>query len=535
MVSEKKKFVFDFVDENQKRISDFHQEIWHYAETAFREYKSSKAYVELLRKEGFRVEEGSGGMPTAFCAVWGEGKPIIGGYAEYDAVPGHNQAAAPYRAPRDENLHPWAPGHTDPHSGLGVGALYGFLAAKAAMEKYDLKGTLKFLGEPAEKVCGSKPVHAAKGYYDDFDASISYHPGRSATVCYDIPGGSYWNLLYTFETIHPENWFMMKDAPIRVMGHAGGRIPAALDAVCLMYTTTKYTKEAMLPHTAYWTLNEYIMVGGQCTSDNVPPKISQIQYAFRAPLLAMQEQIERVLDNNAKGVGVITGTRVTKRIVTKTRVGLANNALAEGMHGNLKLAGPPVFGEEAKKVGRQIQENLGLEPMEDPFTKDCQEISPLKAGDENKRRVFPTWVETQGSDDYVDYMWTAPCVRVTTGRAALRPPDPNYRYPRWTRLAMGGIRETIDPMIFHANKAIGATIVELIAKPDELKRCQDEFKERTGGGVGGSKWVAPLLPKDFYPPIDLPWPEYVTTVRGEEWSLTKPGPEKEYKVIHEGL
>lgn len=519
-----KKTAFDFVEENEKWISDFHQEIWHYAETAFREYRSAKAYVELLRKEGFQVEEGSGEMPTAFCAVWGEGRPVIGGFAEYDAVPGHNQAAVPYKAPRDENLHPWAAGHTDPHSSLGTSSLFGFLAAKRAMEEHGLKGTLKFFGEPAEKVCGSKPVHAAKGYFDDFDASIPYHPSGSNSVRHKIQGGSYWNLLYTFETINPQNWFRMKDTPIRVGGHAGGRIPAALDAVCLMYTTTKYTKEAMLPHTGTWTLNEYIMVGGQCTSDNVPPKISQIQYAFRSPLLAMQEQIERVLDNNAKGVGLITGTRVTKRIVAKTRCGLTNETLSEILYENLKLVGPTKFSEEAREFGRQIQENLGLESMKEPFTKGCQEIAPLDSSDQRIRRSFPPWVETQGSDDYVDYMWTAPSTRLYTARAGLRP-YPDFRYPTWVRLAMGGFRACIDPSIFVAAKTIGATIVELITEPEGLKKAQAEFRERTGGGIGGSKWVAPLLPPDLVPPIDMRWPEYIRTERGEEWWI--PTPKKE--------
>jgi len=535
LIPEEKKFILDWVDENERRISDFHQEIWIYAEPAFREYRSAKAYVELLRSEGFEVEEGSGQMPTAFCAVWGEDRPVIGGFAEYDAVPGCSQAAVPYRKPRDNDLHPWAAGHTDPHSALGAGPLFGFLAAKRAMEEYGLKGTLKFLGEPAEKVCGSKPVHAAKGYYDDFDASIPFHPSRINAVRRDIQGGSYWNTLYTFETINPERWFRPKDVPFRILGHAGGRIPAALDAVCLMYTATKYVEDAMLPYTAYWTLNEYIMVGGQCTSDNLPPRIAQIQYAHRAPLLEMQEQIERVLDNTAKGVGHITGTKVTKRKVARTRCGLTNVTLSEILYRNLQLAGPPKFSEEAREFARQIQKNLGLEPMEDPLTRECQEIAPIEGPDESIRRLFPPWVETQGSDDYVDYQWTAPSTRFYTAVAVLRPPDPNYMYPPWARYAMNGFSPCIDPGIFTAAKTMGATIVELITNPEGLKRAKAEFNERTGGGIDGSKWVAPLLPKDFYPPIDLPWPEYVTTVRGFEWSLTKPGPSKEYKVLHEGL
>jgi len=86
-----------------------------------------------------------------------------------------------------------------------------------------------------------------------------------------------------------------------------------------------------------------------------------------------------------------------------------------------------------------------------------------------------------------------------------------------------------------AAKTMGITIVDLLANPSGLAKAKEEFDERTGGGIGGSKWVPPILSKDFYPPIDLPWPEYVTTQRGYEWSLTKPGPDKEYKVLHEGL
>ena len=110
-------------------------------------------------------------MPTAFYAVWGEGKPVIGGFYEYDAVPGTSKAAIPYKKPRDEYLHPLAASHTDPHSALGTGALFGFIVANKSMEEHGLKGTLKLFGKPPEKVYGSKPIHAAKWYFNDFDAS----------------------------------------------------------------------------------------------------------------------------------------------------------------------------------------------------------------------------------------------------------------------------------------------------------------------------------------------------------------------------
>ena len=160
--------------------------------------------------------------------------------------------------------------------------------------QHGIPGTLKFFGEPAEKVCGSKPVHAAHGYYDDLDAAISFHPAYfrtySNTTVWDTHCGSYWSKIYTFECPHPEHWAAM-GASDSANPHTSARAPGAIDAVCLMYTTSKYTKEAMLPHTGTWTINEAILAAGQATADNLAPNFSQIQYASRAPTLAMQERI----------------------------------------------------------------------------------------------------------------------------------------------------------------------------------------------------------------------------------------------------
>src|SRR5689334_20226678 len=167
--SSAKQYAVDWLDRERQRLSDFDLEIWRYAEPAWREYKSAGAYVELLREAGFEVEAGSGGMPTAFAATWGDSGPVIGSYAEYDAVPGNSQQPVPYQAPR-EGLHPYAAGHTDPHSMLGTASLAAMLAAKAALEASGTPGRLILFGEPAEKICASKPIHAAKGYYDRLDA-----------------------------------------------------------------------------------------------------------------------------------------------------------------------------------------------------------------------------------------------------------------------------------------------------------------------------------------------------------------------------
>ena len=518
--SAEKQTALAWVEANRPRLSRFCEEIWHYAEPAWREYKSARAYRDLLRAEDFHVEEGTGGMPTAFLATFGDGRPVLGAYAEYDAVPENSQQPAPHRAPR-EGLHPYAAGHTDPHSALGVAGLAGLLAAKSAMQKHGLRGTLRFFGEPAEKVCGSKPVHAAKGYYDGADAYIAFHPNPNNTVAQDTQCGSYWSAQYTFECDEPETWTDHSLMPVR-HSHATARCPGALDAVCLMYTTGKYLKEAMFPHTGTWTLNEFMMVGGQCTSDNLPPRYAAIQYAWRSPSLGIQEQIAGVLERNATHAAAIAHCRAGVRWITKTRTGLPNRALAELVYRNLELVGAPVFGEEARRFGREIQRTLGIAPMDDPFIESCSRLVAPADNEARLREALPAWQQSFTSDDYVDYTWHAPTARLFVGRPRLRPAQPGYEYPAWTSNAIGGVPACIDPMTFVAGKTIAASLVDLLTYPDELAKARAEFEERTGGGVGGTKWVAPLLPRDFAPPVDLRWPEYVTTPRGEEWWIPTP-------------
>jgi aminobenzoyl-glutamate utilization protein B len=518
--SSARQYAVDWLNRERQRLSDFDLAIWRYAEPAWREYKSAKAYIEFLRAEGFDVEEGSGGMPTAFTATWGSGGPTIGAYAEYDAVPGNSQQVVPRRAPR-EGLHPYAAGHTDPHSMLGTACLGGVLAAKAALEHYGIKATLRFHGEPAEKVCGSKPIHAAKGYYDGVDAYLAYHPWPRNSVTRETHFGAYWSAVFTFECKSPERWIDRSLMP-QSGSHAVARCPGAIDALCLMYTTTKYTKEAMFPHTGTWTLNEFIMAAGDATADNLAPKFSQIQYAWRASNLATQEQIYRVLEQNARHAAAVTGCTASVRWVTKTRVGLPNFALADATYRNLEAVGPPEWDNTAVAFGQALQRELGYPETDFPFLPENRVLTTPQEFEDLLRAALPPWQMHQSADDYVEYCWHAPTVRLLTARPALRSGDPRYGAPAWTYNALGGLAAAVDPGMFVASETLALTALDLIEDPALLAKCQAEFKERTGGGIGGDRWVAPLLPPDFQSPHDLPWPQYVTTPNGEEWWMPQP-------------
>jgi aminobenzoyl-glutamate utilization protein B len=348
-------------------------------------------------------------------------------------------------------------------------------------------------------------------------AFIRLFPHLFQTTVLDTHCGSYWSKIYTFECPHPEQWTAMGASSDSANPHTSARAPGAIDAVCLMYTTSKYTKEAMLPHTGTWTINEAILAAGQATADNLAPNFAQIQYASRAPTLAMQERIFSILDNNAEHVAAMTNCKLRKGWVTKTRPGLPNHAMAHLCYGNLALVGPPAWGPEARKFGREIQKNLGLKPMTDPLLREMAELSPPEEAEATLRQELPPWQKNYTSDDYTDYTWHCPTVRLMIGRATLRSPKPGYQYPLWVWNALGGfprpsIRRSSAPRAPSAPRwSISSTM------PKRLEGGQKEFRGAHRGGIGGKKWVGPLLPRIFKAPINYRWPEYITTVRGTEW------------------
>jgi aminobenzoyl-glutamate utilization protein B len=278
-------------------------------------------------------------------------------------------------------------------------------------------------------------------------------------------------------------------------------------------------KESMLPHAGSWTLNEFIPIAGQAAADNIAPAIGQIQYAMRAPTLSMCQAAFDVLDRNADHVAAMTHCTVTKAWITRTRAGLPNHAMAEVTFRNFEKLGAPEWSEEAKVFARELQKSLELEPMQEPFFEGLTKLTPPWEAEKAFRAQLPAWQLNYAADDYVDYTWHAPTVRLYVGRPTLQAPKAGYRYPEWVRHAMGGVPACIDPMWSKASAVIATTLIDLLSDPSLLEKAQVEFRDRTGGGVGGSKWVAPLLPADFKAPIGYRWPEYVDTPRGREWTV----------------
>ena len=153
----KKEFVCQAIEEKQQFFNAVSDEVWSYAEAGMKEYQSAECLEKAARELGFSVETGLSGIPTAFVASWGSGKPVIAYLGEYDALPGLSQKAA---CPVKDELSPGAYGHGCGHNCLGTAALAAAWAAKEFMEKNHLSGTVRYYGCPGEEYGSAKAFMA---------------------------------------------------------------------------------------------------------------------------------------------------------------------------------------------------------------------------------------------------------------------------------------------------------------------------------------------------------------------------------------
>ena len=170
--SKKKEEAVASIEKHRAELINLSDQIWGFAETALRETRSSKLLADYAEKQGFQVSRGVAGMPTAFTASFGQGRPIIGVLGEFDALPGISQKAQPVK----EALEAGAAGHGCGHNLFGAASLGAALAIKELIAGGKLKGTIRFYGTPAEEAIGGKIYMAREGLFNDLDVCLAWHP-----------------------------------------------------------------------------------------------------------------------------------------------------------------------------------------------------------------------------------------------------------------------------------------------------------------------------------------------------------------------
>jgi len=437
------------------RISDA---IWSYAELGLQEVRSSKLLADTLEQAGFKVERGLAGMPTCFVATYGSGKPVIGLLGEFDALPMLSQKA---RVPVQDPLVEGAPGHGCGHNTMCTAAAAAATAVKEAIDKHGLKGTIKVFGSPAEEIVASRPHMIRAGLFEGVDAVIDNHSGSGFGTGYGRNGNAVFSVIFTFKgrTAHGANAW-------------AGR--SALDAVEIMNVATEYLREHLDP--AY-RMHYVIPEGGQ--APNVVPDRASVWYYVRNSDERVEEMYERVL-NCAKAGALASGTELTgARFIAAVHQQQANKAAAELFQKNIELVGMPVWTEEENAFAKALQKELKAKEDGMPA-----KVDPLRA---------PDGVSMGGgSSDVGD-------VTLITPTATIRFPGqaPGAIGHHWSSVACN-YGSTAWKGLNAGAKAIAASAVDLLTKPDELKKLRVEFEEYSKKFPYKS-----FLPADAKPPLDL--------------------------------
>ena len=463
-LADSKKQAIDWIEQKADYIKRMSNTVWVYAEPPLQEFHSCALLTRELETAGFRIERKVAELDTAFVATFGEGKPVLATYAEYDATEGQSQMPVAYPCP----VIPGAGGFQDMHNGLGAGAVAAALAVKEAMVKHKIVGTLKVFGTPAEKLCIGKPYMARAGLFRNLDAVVAWHPGDKTEA---EPG---WG--YRFLALQGEK-FIFRGTSVYGARPWDGR--SALDGVTLMDIAVQYMREHILPPDAFFTINSIVSDGGQAPT-NVPGR-AEAWYHFRAVKRLFVEKIREGLLRCARGASIATETTFETEFVAATWENLPNLVLAKAMHKNIERVGPPIITEADKGFAREVEKKLGREPSPEPF---------------NLRINAPSGEMRVGAaDDFTEFSWMAPTHRVyvTYNMAASS--------PSWATAAFASMNIGHQSEITAA-KLIACTLLDLFFDPELLGEAKKEFEEKTASGGWRS-----LIPPDQKIPKREPLPE----------------------------
>ena len=475
-MSPEKEYAVSWIENNKERIIKISDEIWRFAELGLIEYKSSSLLIRELEKHGFKIKRGVAGMPTAFIASYGDAKPIIAIMGEYDALPGLSQKKVPYKEP----LEPGKPGHGCGHNIHGASGMAAAIAVRYAMEKYGLKGTVRFYGCPAEENFSGKVYMVRDGCFRDVDAAISHHPGTMNCAT-----------LKSCLAINSVKFHFYGKA-----AHAGGSPDqgrSALDAVELMNVGVNFLREHIIQDAR---IHYIIEKGGN--QPNIVPDYARSWYYIRAPEREQVEYIYNWVLDIAEGAAKMTRTKLKHEFLGGLYNIIPNKTMSETIVKNMREIGLPKYTDEeikfAEEIAKSIPPEMKIESLRKSKRPGWERLIDKLIDDE----IPDPWGEgeiSHGSTDVADVSWQAPTVEFSTAAWVLGTPGHS-----WQAVAQSGVGLGHKSLIF-ASKVMALTVIDLLTNADLLNRAKEEFKQR----LRGRKYKPPISP-DMKPPIGI-WKE----------------------------
>ena len=449
--------VLNIIDEKKEIIDGVADYLWENPETAFTEFKSAQKICQVLRDEGFTVEENLAGIATAFSGTFGSGKPVIGVLGEYDALSGLGQVeglAEPM--PNGQEC-----GHGCGHNLLGAGSLGAAIAIKHYLETTGREGTVIYFGCPGEEGGSGKAFMARDGVFDCLDAALCWHPGDITRVRIKNSLANY-QVLYKFDGI---------------ASHAGdkpylGR--SALDAVELMDMGTNYLREHMIDGARI----HYAIVDTGGFSPNVVQAHAEVLYLIRAPHnQQVKELYERVCDI-AKGAALMTGTKASHEFIKGCSSYVHNDTMLRQLDACIAAIGAPEPSEEDLAFAKAITENSLMNiPNHDLENPIHWKHIPFDG-------VHP---QGYGSTDVSDVSWVCPTAELNGASNAFSTPGHSWQMTVQSKTPWG------KKVMRFAAKSLAATAIALFEDPELLRKAKEEHKQRVGDGY------EPPIPQDVKP------------------------------------
>lgn len=451
------------IDSRAKMAQVMVDKVFSFAELGFQEVESSKYMTDILKENGFKVEYGISGVPTAWWATWGSGKPVIALGSDLDCIPRASQKpGVAYHDPIIEG----APGHGEGHnSGIPLNIISA-ITVKEVMEREGIQGTLILWPGVAEELVGTKAYFTRDGYFDEVDLCIFTHVSSNMTVSYGQSRGTgLISVEYTFEG---------------ESAHAAGspwRGRSAADAVELMNIGWQYQREHLDPLQRSHSVIKY---GGD--QPNVVPSKASIWYYFRHVTYPKIMEVYERANAIAEGAALMTNTKVTKKVLGSAWPRHFNQVIAETMYDNIKEIGLPEWSEDDQTLAKALQtevnsprDSMGLDTKLDTI-----------------QRPIRSFV-SGGSDDIGDISWKLPTV-------TLRFPAniPGLQGHHWSN-AVAMATPIAHKGVVAGAKVEAMTILDLLTQPQLVEDAWKYFREEQGM----KQAYIPMVTEDDAPAIYL--------------------------------
>lgn len=440
-VQEYKALVVKDVEAMAKETQVMIDKVFSFGELGFQEFETSKYLTGILEKEGFKIERGIAGIPTAWMATWGTGKPVIALGSDIDCIPQASQKpGVAYHDPMIEG----APGHGEGHnSGVPLN-ITAAIAVKRQMQRAKLPGTIKVWPGAAEELVGGKAYFVRDGYFKDVDVVLFAHVGNNLNVS--------WGPAAATGLVSVEYSFKGESAHAAA---APWRGRSALDAVELMDIGWNFRRE----HLRTAQRSHYVITNGGDQPNVVPPTAS-VWYYFRELDYEHIKEMREIGDSIAQGAALMTNTTVSSRILGTAWPQHFNKPVAEAMYDNIKQVGLPKWSDADQTLAKAVQKELKV-----PDKGLATELEPLAGPVSEEART------RGGSDDIGDVSWNVPTV-------TLRYPSniPNLPGHNWSN-AIAMATPLAHKGATAGAKVVALTLVDLLTRPELVKEAWTYFRE----------------------------------------------------------